>query len=143
MILKSKQLKAMNIILYLIFTSCILLTIAGCGTEMGKSFEYVFTGKTGTPPPRTIDATKAQFKNDKALIIGKSTALDIQNVMGSPTEIQKKSGKKIYVYLKSVETSGVSVDVGTNYIAKYTVSSNGRLASKDYKASPMNNPLLQ
>lgn len=63
--------------------------------------------------------------------------------MGSPAEIQKNKGKKVYVYLKSIETSGVSVDVGTNYIAKYTVSSNGRLASKDYKAIPMNNPLLQ
>lgn len=143
MFLKLNQLKAMNIILYLIFTSCILLTIVGCGTEMGKSYEYLFTGKQGTPPPRTIDATKVQFKNDKALIIGKSTELDIKNVMGSPAEIQKNRGKKVYVYLKSVETSGVSVDVGTNYIAKYTVSSNGRLASKDYKAIPMNNPLLQ
>ena len=58
-------------------------------------------------------------------------------------EIQQNRGSKVYVYLKSVETSGVSVDVGTNYIAQYTVNSKGRLSSKDYKASPMSNPLLQ
>jgi len=130
-----------NIIVYLILTSGMLL-IAGCFGEVGSSFKYMVTGEEGTPPPRTIDAAKAQF-NDAELMIGRSTESDIKRILGSPMEIKKTRGSRVYVYLKSITTVGVSTDVGTNYIASYTINSRGRLSSKDYKARPMANPLLQ
>lgn len=139
--MKSKQLKSSNIIFYIALTLSILL-IAGCSKEMGDSFKYMFTGETGTPPPRTIDAAKAQF-NDSKLVVGHSSVSDVERLLGSPMEIKKTGNNRIYVYLKSVETSGVSTDVGTNYIASYTINSKGKLASKNYKAYPMSNPLLQ
>ncbi len=100
----------------------------------------MLTGKQGEPPPRTIEAAQAQF-NDGNLVIGQSTEADLKALLGSPAEIKKVDGNKVHVYMKNVSTQGVSVDVGTTYIASYTFNKNGKLADKEYAARPMGNPL--
>ncbi len=112
---------------------------SGCGAVEG--YKYMLTGKEGTPPPRTIEAAKSHF-NDSSLLIGKATESDLQSLLGSPAEINSDQGQKVYVYLVNESTQGVSVDVGTTYIAKYTFDKKGKLADKQYLARPMNNQLI-
>jgi hypothetical protein len=49
----------------------------------------------------------------------------------------------VYIYAVNETTKGVSVDVGTTYIAKYTFDGKGKLVDKQYLARPMNNPLIK
>jgi hypothetical protein len=116
-----------------------LIAITGCGAIEGH--KYLFTGKEGTPPPRTITAAKAKF-NDDNLIIGKTTEADIKRIFGSPSSLKNKNGMKVYSYVKSVGTKGISSDPGTIYLAEYTFAKNGKLSQSNYSARPMRNPLL-
>jgi len=116
-----------------------LVAITGCGAVEGHKF--LFTGTEGTAPPRTINAAKAQF-NDNNLVIGKTTESDIKRLFGSPSSLKNKQGMKVYSYVKTVKTKGISSDPGTVYLAEYTISKNGKLNRSNYSAKPMNNPLL-
>ena len=107
-----------------------------------EGYKYMLTGKEGEPPPRTIEAAQAQF-NDGKLVIGKSSEANFKTLLGSPSEIKKVDGKKVYVYLKNVATKGVGVYVGTTYVAAYTFNKAGMLLDKDYSARPMGNPLTR
>jgi hypothetical protein len=115
--------------------------IAGCSSPVIESYKYMITGKEGAPPPRTIDAAKSNF-NDSSLVIGNATESNLQALLGSPAEINKDQGQKVYIYTVNEATKGVSVDVGTTYIAKYTFDGKGHLADKQYLARPMSNPLI-
>ena len=116
-----------------------VVLIAGCAPVI-ESYKYILTGKQAEPPPRTIEAAQAQF-NDGNLVIGQSAEANLKALLGSPAEIKKVDGKKVHVYMKNVSTQGVSVDVGTTYIASYTFNKSGKLVDKDYAARPMGNPL--
>lgn len=117
----------------------LLIAIAGC-TPTIDSFRYMVTGKGAEPPARTVEAAQAQF-NDAVLIVGQSNEANVKALLGSPFEIRKTGDTYQYVYLKAVSTQGVSVDVGTNYIATYSFGKTGKLMGKEYTARPMNNPL--
>jgi hypothetical protein len=119
--------------------ACILLVLAGCAPTI-DSFRYMATGKGAEPPVRTIEAAQAQF-NDASLVIGQSTESNLKALLGSPSEIRKAGDNSVHVYLKSVSTQGVSVDVGTTYVAMYSFGKNGKLNGKEYVARPMGNPL--
>lgn len=120
-------------------TALLFIVIAG-GCAAVDGYKYALTGKQAEPPPRTIEAAQAQF-NDSGLVIAKSTEADIKTLLGSPSEIKKEGTNKIYIYMKNVSTKGVSVDVGTIYVASYTFNSSGKLSDKEYVARPMSNPL--
>lgn len=118
-----------------------VFSVAGLAMALGgcllvEEYKYAFTGKEAAPPPRTIEAAQQQF-NDASLATGKATAADLQKVLGSPAEIRNENGGKVYVYYKSVATRGVSSDIGTAYIARYTFGRDGKLADKEYVAKPM------
>ena len=128
----------MKDILKMLPVFCIVVLIAGCGAIEG--YKYMCTGKEGVPPPRTIQAAQAQF-NDGNLLIGQSSEANLKTLLGSPAEIKKVGGKKVYFYMKNVSTQGVSAEAGTTYIASYTFNKTGKLLDKDYAARPMGNPL--
>ena len=93
-------------------------------------------------PPRTIESTQQEF-NDQGFVPGKTTVADMKAVLGSPAEIKKDAnGDKTYVYIKNRYSSGVTVDVGTAYVARYTFDSNGLFKEKNLLARPMSNPLI-
>lgn len=117
----------------------IVVALAGCAPTI-DSFRYMATGKGAEPPTRTIAAAKAQF-NDASLVVGQSTEGNLKELMGSPSEIRKGGDNAVHVYVKNVSTQGVSVDVGTAYIAMYSFGKNGKLSGKEYAARPMGNPL--
>jgi hypothetical protein len=117
----------------------IVVFLTGCA-PVTDSYKYMLTGKEGEPPPRTIEAAQAQF-NDGKLVVGQSSEANLKTLLGSPAEIKKMNGKRVHVYMKNVSTQGVSVDVGTTYIASYTFNKAGKLVDKDYVARPMGNPL--
>lgn len=119
--------------------SVILLSTFACG-PMIDSLKYMATGKEGEVPPRTMDAAKAQFKDD-GLMVGNSTETDLKALLGSPSEIRKVDGNIVHIYLKNVSTKGVSVDVGTTYTAMYTFTKDGKLKDKTYAAAAMGNAL--
>lgn len=116
-----------------------LAAITGCGAIEGH--KHLFTGTEGTAPPRTIAAAKTKF-NDEKIIIGKTTEADIKKLFGSPSSLKNRNGMKVYSYVKSVNTKGISSDPGTVYLAEYTFAKNGTLSQSDYSARPMRNPLL-
>lgn len=116
-----------------------LFAISGCGAIEGH--KYLFSGIEGTAPPRTIAAAKSNYSDDK-LIIGHTTEADIKRLFGSPSSLIKRDGKKVYSYVKSVNTKGISSDPGTVYMAEYTFAKNGTLSQSNYSTKPMSNPLL-
>ena len=113
--------------------------ITGCGAIEGH--KYLFTGEEGTPPPRTTAAAKSIF-NDEKLVIGETTEADIKRLFGSPSSLKNRNGMKVYSYVKSISTKGISSDPGTVYLAEYSFAKNGKLSQSDYSAQPMRNPLL-
>lgn len=123
----------------IILAALTLIALTGCGAIEGH--KYLFTGQEGTPPPRTITAAKEKF-NDEKLVIGKTTEADIKRLFGSPSSLKNRNGTKVYSYVKSVSTKGISTDPGTVYLAEYTFAKNGKLSQSNYSARPMSNPLL-
>lgn len=119
--------------------SAILFSTFACG-PMIDSLKYMATGKEGEVPPRTMEAAKAQFKDDD-LKVGSSTENDLKALLGSPAEVRKVDGNIAHIYLKNVSTKGVSVDVGTIYTAIYTFAKDGKLKDKTYTAAAMGNAL--
>ena len=116
------------------FTSGIsALALVGCASIILQGCAFV--------PPRTIAATQEQFDDDASLIIGQSTAADIERALGSPSQIRKETdGSKTFVYVKTRGTTaifGTPLDAGTTYTAEYTVTSDGKLKGKDYRATPI------
>ena len=101
-------------------------------------------GRTGPlVPPRTIDAAKSQF-GDENFVIGKTTTAELEGRLGSPAEIKKaEDGSKTYIYIKTVETKGVSMEAGTSYRAEMLFDVGGCLRDKNYRAAPMGNPFTQ
>jgi hypothetical protein len=94
-------------------------------------------------PPRTIDAARAEYPAD-SLRIGEATKSQIQAVQGSPAEIRKlPNGEEVYIYITNKQTLGISVDVGTTYIAEFTFDAAGKLKDKNYRAVLMGNPLVR
>lgn len=116
-----------------------IVGISGCAPTVA-AFKYGITGQQAPPPPRTIEAAKAQFP-DSHLIDGKTTERQLTRLLGSPAQIKKHNGKRTYVYLKSVATQGVSTDTGTIYVGEFTFNRHDRLDEKNYSARPMANPL--
>lgn len=90
-------------------------------------------------PPRTEAGAQKEF-NDQTFIIGKTTAADLQAALGSRPEVAKEpNGDVTYVFYKSREAIGLTLEIGTTYRGAFTVDANGVLKNKAYSAKAIGN----
>jgi outer membrane protein assembly factor BamE (lipoprotein component of BamABCDE complex) len=114
----------------IVMFTALMLGISGC---------FTYGNKQG----RTVDDAKWRFP-DASLIEGKTTKDEVRSAVGSPNQIRKLDGGEeqwIYVKTEEVDTSVITTDVGTNYVAEFRFASNGILKDKNYRAESMNSPL--
>ncbi|BAW79704.1 hypothetical protein TAO_0334 [Candidatus Nitrosoglobus terrae] len=113
----------------------VIAGLAGC--PQIDSYKYMAFDEKGEAAPRTIEAAKARFK-DKTLVVGQTTKDDLRKLLGTPETLRAdEKGRQIYVYVKNVRTKGFSEQMGTTYIARYTLDAEGILFDKQYWAQPM------